>query len=282
MHRPCHVAEPAQPRKESLRLRLELVQREFPAVECTPDVLLQHAERRVERAAEIRVPAPELSDVREVALSEEAEQLQLRIDPRFEPAEDLQDQLLVEDDRRIRLLGRDPSRLRQLGSERREALERTKLDRPFVRLDGDAAADHVHELAYVTRIGECVELLAARHQLVRLVCSGVEADLDDLHSQLGLRFVQARLVEHARVCHFARLRPEPALRGDEVDQLGFSWNQKNPLGASVSRYGRSPIGGNRVRPNISSGTIPANCDRSSSTAWAERATLWTQSTMSSS
>ena len=40
--------------------------------------------------------------------------------------------------------------------------------------------------------------------------------------------------------------------------------------------------GKRVRPNISSGMKPSQRERSSSTACADRATLWTQRTMSSS
>src|SRR5207248_7685161 len=98
-------------------------------------------------------------------------------------------------------------------------------------------------------------------------------------------------VEHLRVRDHARLRSVPALPGDVVDQglfveghalVSLNWNQKNPLGARVSRYGSSPTGGKLVRPNISSGTIPAKAERSSWTACAERATLWTQSTVSSS
>ena len=42
------------------------------------------------------------------------------------------------------------------------------------------------------------------------------------------------------------------------------------------------MAGKRDRPLISSGTIPSKRDRSSWTAWAERARLWTQTTMSSS
>src|SRR5207248_9882888 len=98
-------------------------------------------------------------------------------------------------------------------------------------------------------------------------------------------------VAHLRVRGPARLRAVPARPGDVLDQrlfveghalVSLNWNQKNPLGASVSRYGSSPTGGKLVRPNISSGTIPAKAERSSWTAWAERATLWTQSTTSSS
>src|SRR5712691_6983318 len=98
----------------------------------------------------------------------------------------------------------------------------------------------------------------------------------------------------------ARFRAVPPPARDVLDQLaldeahrvdllgrassdwGFlSWNQKNPRGASVNRYGKSPMAGKRVRPNISSGTISAYSERSSWTAWAERARLCTQRTTSS-
>ena len=282
VHVPRHLPEAPQAREEPLRRGLQLVERELPAVAAVAHVLLQHAERRVHRPAEVRVPAGELRDVLEVALGEEPQQLELRVDARLEPPEHLQDQLLVEDDRRVRLLGvitrADVSsvpRPAKPSSGRNSSI-------PSVGLHRDAAADHVHELAYVPRIGERVELLAARQQLVRLVRAGVEADLDERKAQLRLGVVQRRAVE-TRACVTSRVfDANQRCAVTKLDQLGLSWNQKNPLGASVSRYGRSPIGGKLVRPNISSGTSPANCDRSSSTACAERATLCTQSTMSSS
>ena len=69
---------------------------------------------------------------------------------------------------------------RQLRAERREAFERAELEHALAAADRRAAAHHVHELAHVTRVGERVELLPAREQLVRLVRAGVEDDLDEL------------------------------------------------------------------------------------------------------
>ncbi len=235
VHRAGHAPEPTEAREEAVRLRLEFLERELPAVLRAAHVLLEHAERRVERPADVGVPAREPRDVLEVALRQEAQQLELGVDAGLEPAEDLEDQLLVEDDRRVRLLGCDDAGRRQLGAETGESLERAKLDHAFPGLHVRAGANHVHELPDVTRIGERVELVAAREQLVRLVRSGVEGDLDDLDEELGLALVQRRAVEHARVRHLARLRREPAARRDEVDQSCLSWNQKNPLGARVSR-----------------------------------------------
>ena len=83
VHRPGHLAESPQAREESLRLGLELVEREIPAVDGAAHVLLQHAERRVERLADVRVPAAELRDVLEAALGEEAQHLELRVHARL-------------------------------------------------------------------------------------------------------------------------------------------------------------------------------------------------------
>ena len=65
------MTEAAQPREEAFRLGLELVERKLPAIEATAHVLLEDAERRVQRPSDVRVPAAELGDVREVALGEE-------------------------------------------------------------------------------------------------------------------------------------------------------------------------------------------------------------------
>jgi len=94
-----------------------VTERKVPAVERAAHVLLQHAERRVQRPADVRVPAAELRDVVEPALGEEAQHLELGVHAGLEPPEDLEDELVVEDDRRVRLLARDPACGRQLGTE---------------------------------------------------------------------------------------------------------------------------------------------------------------------
>src|SRR3954470_14109465 len=140
---------------------------------------------------------------------------------------------------------------------------------------------------------EAVDLLLAVQQLVDVVRAGLVAHLDELERERRLRRTELHRIEHLRVRDGARLGAIPALLRDVLDHrmlvevheassAGRSWNQKNPRGASVSRYGNSPIRGKRVRPNISSGTKPSQRERSSSTACAERATLWTQRMMSSS
>src|SRR5204862_3754949 len=94
MHLARHLAEPAQPLQELLRALTDLVERELPAVEAAADVLLQNPERRRERPAGVRVPAAERRGVRETVLGEEAQHLELGVDPGLESPEDLEDQLL--------------------------------------------------------------------------------------------------------------------------------------------------------------------------------------------
>src|SRR5581483_10633202 len=89
VHLRRHLAEPAEPVEEALRRLRDLLERELPAVLSVGDELLQQPERRRERPARVLVPAAERGDVAEAALAEEAEQLELRVDPRLEPAEDL-------------------------------------------------------------------------------------------------------------------------------------------------------------------------------------------------
>ena len=143
----------------------------------------------------------------------------------------------------------------------------------------------------------------AEEQLVEVVRPLVEADLRDRDHEQRRLGPHERRVDDVRVRDLLRLRAVPAaplderlqlLVRDELDLAGgdavgdhsrssgcISWNQKNPRGASVSRYGRLDLR-NAVRPNISVGTQPSYHERSSSTACADRARLWTQRTTSSS
>src|SRR3954471_24815545 len=123
---------------------------------------------------------------------------------------------------------------------------------------------------------EAVDLLLAVQQLVDVVRAGFVAHLDELEGERRLRRTELHRIEHLRVRDGARLGSVPPLLRDvldhrllveiHLDSAGRSWNQKNPRGASVSRYGNSPIAGKRVRPSISSGTMPTYFERSSSTA----------------
>ena len=84
MHLRRHFAEPPQPVEEALGRRRDLAERELPAADGTSDELLQEPERRRQRAAGVRVPAPERRDVAEALLAEEAQHLELRVDPGLE------------------------------------------------------------------------------------------------------------------------------------------------------------------------------------------------------
>src|SRR5439155_22808706 len=105
-----HLAKAAQTSEKAVRIGGELVERELPAVEPAADELLQDPERGGERPARARVPAAERRDVREAVLGEEAEHLELGVDAWLEPPEHFEDELVVEDDRRVRLLGADRPR----------------------------------------------------------------------------------------------------------------------------------------------------------------------------
>ena len=199
----------------------------------------------------------------ETVLAEEAEHLQVRVRPRLEAAEGLQEEVVAEDDRAVRLLGVVQARLDQLGAEAGEPLDVLEDDGPVaagpLRLAGPDQAD---ELARGRGLRQTLERLTG-DQLVDLMCPLREDDLDQSQGQTG----QLHLVDDACPGDLAPLGRVPALVGDVLDQLVLgqlgqldhettflSRNQNQPRGASVSRYGHSPIGGNCVRPSISSGT----------------------------
>ena len=198
VHVPRHLAEAAEALQELVVARGHRVERELPAVLPVRDEALENPEGRVHRAAVVRVPAGQLRDVLEAALRQEPQQLELGVDPRLEPAEDLQDQLLVEDDGRVRLLGRDLPRVAKLGRKPGVSLDLRELDRPLPGLDLRARAHHANELSRLARVGERIEAVAGE-QLVRLVRSGVEADLDELELEHRIGGTQGRTVDDRRM-----------------------------------------------------------------------------------
>ena len=105
------------------------VERQLPPVASRPGRTAGGSRASRPSAARVRVPAGELRDVLEAVLGQEAQQLELGVDPGLEPAEDLQDQLLVEDDRRVRLLRADRARLSQLESGCRRSSRRRRTRR---------------------------------------------------------------------------------------------------------------------------------------------------------
>ena len=212
-------------------------------------------------------PTLERGDPGEAALGEEAEQLELGVDARLEPAVELQDEPLVEHDRCVGLLDshRPGVAERSLGS----AVHRAELERRVrapERLPGpDQANELTRELGVVHRVvdrpavdlGDDPLVLPVPRppqpegQLVDLVRPGEEPDLDEREHERGRLVAGRRRLEHLSTCHLARLRPEPAparhVRDEallvdllhEPNELAhsapLSWNQKYPRGASVSR-----------------------------------------------
>ncbi len=303
VHRAGRLAEQAQPFDELVPLPgAKRRERELPAVAFAGDVILRDRERRFQRRAEIRGPAFERSDRREATVGEEAEQLELRVHACLDAPVDLEHEVVVEDERRVRLLATHRPHARERAGR---LAGRTELDHRLAASDVGLPAHALDELARELVVGECVVRdptfdfrdavlpLApeAERHLVELVRAGMEPDLDDREREQRLLRPHDRSRDDLEVRDLARLRAEPALREHELAQCvlrdrhcevmrrghtssgGRSWNQKKSRGPSVSRYGSSPTGGNAVRPNISSGTIPRNRARSSSTACAERATL---------
>ena len=93
------------------------------------------------------------------------------------------------------------------------------------------------------RIAERIDRTVGQ-QLVGLVRPGVETDLDELQLQSRLGVEKHCAVDHLSTRHGARLRAEPTLARDVVDELLLvdhspssfrNWNQKNPRGAKVSK-----------------------------------------------
>jgi hypothetical protein len=244
VHAAGRLTEEAKAIEEALRFAAHRRKRAIPAVFARNE-LLQDPERGIHLPPRVCVPAVELGDVLELVLGQEAEQLELGVDAGLEPAEHLQDQLLVEDDRRVRLLGSDRARFAQLVTGACKRLDRRELDNALAGGHLRVGAHQVDELAHLPWVRERVELvLVACEQLVGLVRARVEARLDDQQLEAWILLAQGRAIDDGGVRHLARLRPEPPLAGDEIDQLPFpghstssfrNWNQKNPRGARVSK-----------------------------------------------
>ena len=246
-----HLAEPSQPVEEALGRGRDLAEGQLPAPDCAGDVLLQQAERRGERPAGVAVPAAERRDVAEALRGEEAQHLELRVDPGLDAAEDLEDQRVVEHDRAVRLLGGDEPHRPELAAEGGEVLRRAELGHALRALERHAGPHRADDLPRDPRVlREAVEggafVVARDEQLVDVVRPRVEAHLDEGERQLRLGLPDRDGVEHLRVRDRPRLRAVPALPGHVLDQRplvhltppassGLSWNQKNPRGASVRR-----------------------------------------------
>ena len=105
--------------EQALGIGRELVERQLPAVDRARQELLQDAEVGVHQPALEVVPARQRGDVREPARAQEAQQLELRVLARLEPAERLEDQLLAEHDAGVGLLDPDGPHLHRPADARR-------------------------------------------------------------------------------------------------------------------------------------------------------------------
>ncbi len=106
VHLPHHRAEVAQPRGEAVGgARAQLVEGQVPAVGRAGEEALGHAEGGVEQVAGELVPAQQVGHVVEAVAGQELQHLQLRVLPRLQVAEDLEDHGVVDDHRGVGLLG---------------------------------------------------------------------------------------------------------------------------------------------------------------------------------
>ena len=255
-----------------------------------------------ERRADVRVPAAERRDVLEAVLGEEAQHLQLGVRPR--PRAGGRPSGRARRRRRPSVFdcsaldAAAPRSAREPRPANPSTCSNSTFPSPAVRC-GLPVADQVDELARPSR--ERVALRPSSRPRPRDAAGRSRASPSgkrDLDERDGVRPRQlARWSTTPRAGDLARLGAVPALAGDVLDQLvlgerrrsrvtsrpSCSRNQKKPRGASVSRYGSSPIGGNaRPAEHLLRHVARRTRDRSSSTACAERARLCTQRTMSSS
>ena len=198
------------------------------------------------------------------AVGEEAEQLELGVHPRLDPAVELEREPLVEDERAVRLLGAHrPDRARPSSGSAVGAAKTIVASPSVERLAGaDQLDDPADELAVGDRVVRDPALGLRDHLLVPAVVAGPEAerqvvevvglqpvaDLDDREREHRRAARDDAGVEHARVEDVARLAAEPALRGDrpqqdepveEVEVAALD------AGLELSRHRRDPGAGTR-------------------------------------
>ena len=161
---------------------------------------------------------------------QEAQQLELRVDARLEPAEHLEDQLVAEDDRGVGLLDADRPHVDGAAEAGvRAAPRQRKCSVAVLARDLLPSADAVPAASRLGRVGERVvdrpavdladhPLVPAlvvgaqpERQLVELVRAGLEARLDEREHQLRRLLAQRDGLEHVELRDLARLGREPAL-----------------------------------------------------------------------
>ena len=230
------LTEPAGVRREPPRIRRERVERELPPVSLGRDELLQDRERRLERPSLVGDVALERGDVLEPSLGEEAEDLELRVHPRLDPAVELERQPLVDHERAVRLLRTHRPDLGALAETVAEVAGAAEEERCFAdverRVVGDQVDDPPDEVGIRDRVVDRPPLCRsddrglpvvrlgpeAERQVVQIVALKPVAHLDDREGEeRRLAWNDAR-VEDTRIQHVPRLAAEPALRGDRPEQ----------------------------------------------------------------
>ena len=156
-------------------------------------------------------------------VGEEAQHLQLRVDAGLETPEHLQDRLVVEDDRRVRLLGADPPDVDRLAAQPREVRDSVELDDSLPAVQRLARTQRAHELPREGDVVVDLDLVSGRRveQLVEVVRAGLVAHLDERERERRLARAHDHRVEHLRVSDAARLRAVPALPHHLLDQDAF-------------------------------------------------------------
>ena len=208
----------------------------FQASPCEGTNSLQQRERRLERAAGVGDVALERGDVLEAPLGEEAQQLELRIHARLDPAVELEREPLVQHDRAVRLLHAHRPDRRELAGAIREALGAPEGDRGVAEPERRPGAHQPDDLPHESGVGDRVvdrpaldlgdrrvapALVGgpeAEREVVEIVALEAVADLDDPEREDRRAAGRDSGVEHARVEHVARLAAEPALRGDRPEE----------------------------------------------------------------
>ena len=198
MHRPRHLSESACPARQPLRIAFgQRRERELPATAHGRHELGHDGEGRGQWLRCMLERPDELRHTVESSLGKRAQQLDLGARTSFEPAVQLQHELLIDDNRGIRLLDADgPHRL-------------------ALCLHSRESGDPAHGGRVLERIAGFVSVEGQRQQ-VGLVRALGEPHLDEHELELGVGMRDGRDVRTFRV---ALLGGKPAAIGDEAEQL---------------------------------------------------------------
>ena len=223
-------------RRQPVRIGLDRVERELPAVAARRDVALQQRERRLERPALVGDVPLERRHVREAALGQEAEDLELRVHAGLDPPVELERDRLADDDRAVRLIGAHrPDRVELVGPVD-EAVGAPEHDAGLVELERRPGPHQPDRLADERGVGDRVVDSPAlclgddqfvpgvvgraepERQVVEVVALEPVPHLDDGEREDRRPAGRDDGVEHPGVEDVPRLAAEPALRGDRAEE----------------------------------------------------------------